>query len=185
MNIHEFYRSIKISCNFLDKYEVLIVGSQSIHAHYQRPDSILNASHEIDIASWDEPRNHDDLIFHGEGSPFHIANKYYLDPVDIDIIILPEDFKTRLTRVCNSETDYKVGYCISPEDLAIAKLMAGREKDYKFVGRLIEINLIDIDKTIKLLDRVKNKYCSDEEFLLKKERVLSFLQPDISDTFKP
>lgn len=185
MDIHEFYRSIKIACHFLDKYEVIIVGSQSIHAHYFKYDQILNASHEIDVTSWDDPQNHDSLMFHGEGSPFHIDNGYYIDPVDIDMIILPDDYKDRLVRVCNSETDGRVGYCISTEDLMIAKLMAGREKDHVFCNRLIELGLVDVEKSKTLLRDLTNRYnYSDSDFEGSKTKAFSFLERDITPSLK-
>ena len=37
------------------------------------------------------------------------------------------------------------GWCLEPHDLAASKLAAGREKDYEFVGALVDADLIDIE----------------------------------------
>lgn len=42
-----------------------------------------------------------------------------------------------LSRIQNSNTDLKIGYCLEPHDLAVSKLVAGREKDLAFVEEML------------------------------------------------
>ena len=50
----------------------------------------------------------------------------------------------RLVKVQNPSTDLKVGLCLDPNDLALSKLAAGREKDWPFVAELIAHRFVDV-----------------------------------------
>jgi hypothetical protein len=47
---------------------------------------------------------------------------------------LPDGWKDRLVRVQNENTGTGVGLCLEAHDLAVSKLIAGREKDVEFIG---------------------------------------------------
>jgi hypothetical protein len=44
--------------------------------------------------------------------------------------------------VQNQNTDQKVAYCLEPHDLAVSKLVAGREKDGPFVAAMLRHGII-------------------------------------------
>ncbi|MCP4753010.1 MAG: hypothetical protein GY866_19150 [Proteobacteria bacterium] len=46
------------------------------------------------------------------------------------------------------------GICLSPADLAISKLVAGRDKDIRFVSILLKNSWIDIEEIEKLLSEL-------------------------------
>lgn len=50
---------------------------------------------------------------------------------------LPPGWRDRLLPIENENTGGAVGWCIDPDDLAVSKLAAGREKDLEFVRALL------------------------------------------------
>jgi hypothetical protein len=46
--------------------------------------------------------------------------------------------------VRNENTGVGTGLCLEIHDLAVSKLVAGREKDYDFVGGLLRHNLVQV-----------------------------------------
>jgi hypothetical protein len=72
----------------------------------------------------------------GEGSPFEREFGYYAHGVDASTAVLPRGWEERLVLVCGANTNNIRGWCLEVHDLAVAKLVAGREKDRDFVGIL-------------------------------------------------
>ncbi|MGX5680983.1 DUF6036 family nucleotidyltransferase [Schumannella luteola] len=64
---------------------------------------------------------------------------------------LPWDWRTRLVRFAPSAGRPGVAWCLERHDLALAKLAAGREKDYDYVHALTVGAKLDLDV---MLDRV-------------------------------
>lgn len=58
--------------------------------------------------------------------------------------VLPEDWETRLTPVCNENTGGATGWCIDPIDLTIAKLAAARPKEITFIRGMLKHHLIRV-----------------------------------------
>ncbi len=77
----------------------------------------------------------------GEGSPFHQTFGYYAHGVSEDTAILPEGWKQRLVPLQNENTGTGIGLCLEVHDLTVAKLMAGREKDFDFIAELLRHHL--------------------------------------------
>jgi hypothetical protein len=77
----------------------------------------------------------------GELSPFHEQFGYYAHGVGPETAILPENWRNRWVPVCNENTHGVTGYCLSPEDLAISKLAARRDRGIHFVELLLQHNL--------------------------------------------
>lgn len=50
---------------------------------------------------------------------------------------LPPGWRDRLVPIENENTGGAIGWCIDPDDLAVSKLAAGREKDLEFVRALL------------------------------------------------
>ena len=71
----------------------------------------------------------------------------------------------------NKNTDSKIGYCLSPHDLAIAKLVAWREKDIDFLKVMAEHNIINQDTLIALAKDTPLKTINLEDLLLRIESV--------------
>ena len=111
----------------------VIVGSQAILGQFPNPPVELLVSIEADLFSLRSP-NDADLIDEsiGEGSPFHQTFGYYAHGVAEETAVLPAGWKDRLIAVHNENTGGGMGLCLEVHDLAVSKLVAGREKDLSF-----------------------------------------------------
>lgn len=135
---------IRASATIADDDEIVILGSQSVLGQYPEAPGVLLASVEADVY----PRNHPerwDLIDGsiGEGSPFHTTFGYYAQGVGEETAVLPRGWKDRLVPLRGPGTGGATGLCLDVHDLAVAKLVAGREKDDRFVAAAIDHGLLD------------------------------------------
>ena len=127
---------------------LVVIGSQSVHATFDDNDLPAEAmfSMEADLLPNDDPETKKaDLIdgVLGEDSLFHETFGYYAQGVDQHTAVLPNGWKDRLRPLSNANTRGVTGWCLEPHDLAVAKLAAGRPKDYEFVGALVRAHLLD------------------------------------------
>ncbi|MCA1672046.1 MAG: hypothetical protein LC799_07535, partial [Actinobacteria bacterium] len=79
----------------------------------------------------------------GELSAFHETYGYYAQGVSITTAILPRGWQSRLVVLDSTGTAPGRGHCLDPHDCVVAKLVAGREKDFAFAEALIRERLID------------------------------------------
>lgn len=126
-----------------DDQEIVVIGSQAILATAADAPSPMLVSVEADVY----PRNHPDradLIDGsiGELSPFHQTFGYYAHGVHPTVAALPEGWQNRLVKLDQGTSDV-IGWCLDPDDLALSKLVAGREKDLEFVRVGMDAGLID------------------------------------------
>lgn len=132
--------------------DIIIIGSQAILGEYPNAPAELLMSMEADVIV---PGNKDawNLIdgVLGEESAFHETHGYYADGVEEATAILPTQWKDRLVKIDNPNTNGITGLCLETHDLASAKLYAGREKDISFVTLLATHKLVT-EKT--LLNRI-------------------------------
>lgn len=84
----------------------------------------------------------------GEGSLFHERFGYYAQGVGPETAVLPQRWQQRMVKVQNENTDLKVGRCLEPHDLAVAKLVANRAKDKPFVGAMLNAGIISGDTLV-------------------------------------
>lgn len=122
--------------------QFVVIGSQSILGQFPHPPGELQDSMEADIFSLRDSKDAeliDGSI--GEGSPFHQTFGYYAHGVAEETAVLPDGWKDRLIPVHNENTGGGTGLCLEVHDLAVSKLIAGREKDLAFVGALLRYQL--------------------------------------------
>jgi hypothetical protein len=144
MRRSELEHLIRAASAITDQYEIVIIGSQSILGAVPAPPDSLLESMEADVYPLHRP-DLADLIDGsiGEGSPFHERFGYYAQGVGPETATLPEGWQTRVARIQNQNTDQKIGICLDPHDLAAAKLVAGREKDWIFVEEMLRQRIVD------------------------------------------
>jgi hypothetical protein len=120
-----------------DTGDIIVVGSQSVLGEFPDAPSELLVSDEADVFPATNPAL-GDLIDGtiGEGSPFQRSFGYYAHGVDETTSILPEGWRDRLILVSGENTGFIRGWCLEIHDLAIAKYVAGREKDRLFTKAL-------------------------------------------------
>ena len=68
--------------------------------------------------------------------------------------MLPSGWTERLVRVEGPLTAGAVGWCLEPHDLAISKLIAGRDKDVDYVSVLVRERMVDPSEIENRLDTV-------------------------------
>jgi len=124
--------------------EFIVVGSQAILGAFPDAPSELLVSIEADIFTLRNPTDADLIEGSiGEGSPFHQTFGYYAHGVGLETAVLPVGWEDRLVSVHNANTGGGIGRCLEVHDLAISKLVAGRERDLDFVHALFRYNLAD------------------------------------------
>lgn len=124
--------------------ELVILGSQAILGKYPEAPEELLVSQEADLYPLRAPEQAeliDGSI--GELSPFHEEFGYYVHGVGPGTAILPTRWQERLIPVVNENTGGVAGLCLHPADLAISKLLAGREKDIAYVRALLKHGLVN------------------------------------------
>lgn len=136
---------IRASAGITGGRELVVIGSQAILGQFPEAPAELLVSVEADLFSFDDP-SAGDLIDGsiGEGSPFHQAFGYYAHGVGQDTAVLPKGWRDRLVALNNQNTGGGTGLCLDAHDLAISKLVAGREKDLKFVSGLLRHGLVTL-----------------------------------------
>jgi hypothetical protein len=137
-----------------DKF--VIVGSQALLGQFPNAPLELTCSIEVDIFSLRTPADAeliDGSI--GEASPFHQTFGYYAHGVGEETAVLPAGWQQRLVPVHNANTGGGTGLCLEIHDLAVSKLVAGREKDLAFVGALLRNRMADTTTIRQRLDQTK------------------------------
>jgi len=145
MHRQQLEHIIRAAAGITGALEFVIVGSQAVLGQFpQAPDELL-VSIEADIFSLRDPAD-SDLIDGsiGEGSPFHQTFGYYAHGVSAETAILPNEWRDRLVPVRNQNTGGGTGLCLEIHDLAVSKLVAGREKDVDFIGGLLRHRLVQV-----------------------------------------
>ena len=155
MNRSQLEHIIRASAAILDTDQFVIVGSQSILGAYPSAPSALAESIEADLYPLDEPGNADILSATiGEESHFHSTFGVYADGVSAETSILPTGWEERLVKVQNENTNEAIGWCLDPTDLAIAKHVAGRDKDIRFTAAMARHGMIDESAFVERLETV-------------------------------
>ncbi len=128
--------------------EFVIVGSQSVLGQFPDAPGELLVSMEADLFSL-QRQDVSDLVDGtiGELSPFHQTFGYYAHGVGEDTAVLPVGWQGRLVPVHNENTGGGTGLCLEVHDLAVSKLVAGREKDLEFVAALLQHRMV-ADETL-------------------------------------
>jgi hypothetical protein len=133
--------------------QFIIIGSQSLHGkHPDLADDILQSA-EVDLIAKRDHSRTEWMNVIGQDSKFHDEFGYYADPVDEKTATLPKGWKGRLVNLPPGDTDGVAGLCLDPHDLAIAKYVAGREKDVIFTRELARRGIVSSDRLLALLDR--------------------------------
>lgn len=143
MNIQQLEHILRACGSIAGCREIVVIGSQALLAsHPDAPDELVR-SMEADCYPLDDPAKADLIDGSiGELSPFHEAFGYYAHGIGPETAALPVRWRQRVVRLASENTGGTVGLCLSPEDLAVSKLLAGREKDVEFVRQMLQAKLV-------------------------------------------
>ena len=135
---------LRAAAAIADERDFVVIGSQSVLGQFpEAPDALL-VSVDADIYPREAPAKSeliDGAI--GELSVFHQTFGYHAHGVDDTTATLPAGWPDRLVPLANANTGGATGWCLEVHDLAVSKLVAGREKDLQFVRVLIRERMVD------------------------------------------
>jgi hypothetical protein len=146
MNRAQFEHTIRAAGAILGESEILVIGSQAIHASANFVIEEAERSIEVDVASLNDPDERKaDLIDGtiGELSTFQDTFGYYAQGVTVKTAILPDGWRDRLVPYISPGTNGITALCLDPHDLWISKAIAGREKDKEFCRSLLARRLVN------------------------------------------
>ncbi len=150
MNREQLAHILRAASTVTSDGEIIVLGSQSILATFDEtvlPDE-ATSSMEADIAfAVDEGAAKADQVdgVIGEGSMFQQTFGIYGQGVELSTATLPKGWRDRLVTFDRPDAEPATARCLEPHDLVVAKLVAGREKDYRFVAALLGAGLVSAD----------------------------------------
>lgn len=160
---------IRASAAIAGVEDIVVIGSQAVLGQFPDAPEELLISREADVYPMRHPER-GDLIDGsiGEGSPFDREFGYYAHGVDDTTAVLPEGWRNRLVAVTGANTRDARGWCLEVHDLAIAKYLAGREKDLLFTKALVRHGMVRRDV---LSQRLRDTKISDVGRRVAEERI--------------
>jgi hypothetical protein len=150
MQLQQLEHLIRAAGTVTDRYEFVVIGSQSILGSVVRPPVDCLLSTEVDIYPKDAEELADKIDGAlGEGSRFHDTYGYYAQGVDSSTAILARGWEGRLVRLQTPGTGERIAYCLDVLDLFLSKCAANREKDRDFNMVLLRAGLVDEQSALK------------------------------------
>ena len=145
MNKRQLEHVLRAAAAITGEREFVFVGSQAVLAQHSRPPAAMQESNEIDLY----PRHRPDLAdvvdgAIGRDSQFHRTFGYYADGVGPETAKLPRGWEERAYRLRNPRTGGATAVCPELHDLAAAKMIAGREKDLRWVEAARDAGLLSL-----------------------------------------
>jgi hypothetical protein len=146
----EFRDALRRAASITGDRDLIIVGSQSIHGAFNKAllprDSTVSG--EVDVIALNDQDGEKEWALSGRGFVYGIE----IDGVDIGTSTLPEGWMERLIPYpLTDDPEGVIGWCLDPHDLAVAKAVAGREKDARFLRALAHAGLIDPHEVLRRL----------------------------------
>lgn len=165
MNRKQLEHVLRAGGSVAAETDLVVVGSQALLATVAHPPAELVQSMEADLYPLHAPEKADLIDGSiGELSPFHRTFGYYAHGVSPETAILADGWKDRVVKIESPDTAGVVGWCISPIDLAVSKLAAGREKDLHFVRAMLRHGLVaeeDVSQLAAVLPADKRELVRD------------------------
>lgn len=145
---------IRASGTIANDDDVIVVGSQAILGQFPAAPLELLVSREADVYPLNHPERADLVDGSiGDGSPFEASFGYYAHGVAEETSVLPRGWKDRLILIANENTRGIRGWCLEIHDLAVAKHIAGREKDIDFTMALVRHGMVNWDVLLERLEQ--------------------------------
>jgi len=147
---------IRAAAVIADDDTIVVIGSQAILGQFPDAPAPMRLSTEADLFPWNHPERADVIEGSiGELSPFHETFGYYAHGVTEDTALLPPGWKERLVVIRNENTRGAKGLCLEIHDLLVAKVLAGREKDFEFLAEAARHRMADPEMLLRRLAAVE------------------------------
>jgi hypothetical protein len=105
----------------------------------------------------------------GETTRFDETYGYYAEGVEDGLCRFPEGWRERLMPVESPATNGVTGLCVEPHDVCASKVLAGRDKDLKYVASLLRSGHVKVEV---LIEGLQTTDATADEF----ERVIGFIE---------
>jgi hypothetical protein len=152
MNRIQLEHLIRAASQISGDTEIVVVGSQAIHAQDMKLPPAAFQSAEADVYPRNHPERADEIdAAIGELSPIHKTHGYYAHGVSPMTAILPAGWEQRLIRINNPNTGGVTGLCLDVHDLVLSKYAAGREQDRDFNQAIVRAGLVSRRKLTTIL----------------------------------
>lgn len=162
MKKHQLGELLRAVANEHPTARLVLGGSQALHGHVFSVPSLVELSMEADLLLTGEAfkarRQIEDLF--GMESPYQRETGLYAHPVGLGTITLHPGWEGRLVPF-GRDAGLNNVWALEIHDLAVSKLMAGREKDFEFLLYVIRSELVDCAKLLSLfLDMRKGAFAN-------------------------
>ena len=152
MKRQELEHVLRAASAIVNHPDIVVIGSQAVLGQFPDAPAELLVSMEADVF----PKGRPELSIQidgaiGERSMFHETFGYYAHGVGETTATLPTGWEERLVPIRNENTGGATGWCLEVHDLAVSKLVAGREKDLNFVGGLLKHRMADPKRITALI----------------------------------
>jgi hypothetical protein len=149
----------------------VLVGSAAIFAWETIVPPDMAMTREVDLFAYDvDPATAESIAFEidgslGQASQFDQTYGYYCDGVGPDTAILPTDWEVRAKEYASPTTGGVTAVVPHPDDIALAKLCAGREKDNVWLRAAIQGGIVDPSKIRGRMHKLPNSRAPARELL--------------------
>lgn len=128
----------------------VIVGSQAVHAVTEDLPEIARKSIECDfLFAFGKAETRAEINKKlGVFSKFQLEHGFYADALGLATVVLPAGWEERMKPLLDKQNEV-AAYCAEIHDVAVSKLIAGREKDFQFLRDAFEAELIRIENSSK------------------------------------
>jgi hypothetical protein len=131
--------------------EIVVIGSQAVLGQYPDAPGALLVSLEVDVFPRSQPERAEEIDGAiGDGSRFHETYGYYAHGVGPEAAVAPAGWQERLVRVdlpgLGRRQQTVTVWCLEVHDLVLAKLAAGRSRDFEFAEEALRARLVDCDQ---------------------------------------
>ena len=140
----------------------VIVGSQATHALKDDPPEVALESIECDFILYGGKFEERERINRELGilSAFQRERGYYADALSLATVVLPSNWQDRLQPLFTND-ERLVAQCLEIHDLAVSKLVAGREKDLEFLATALATRLVEIGIFLERVRMTRDKVEND------------------------
>jgi len=137
----------------------VLIGSAALIARIKGPTPAgMLVTQEVDIYAFDVDNVEElsDMIDGsiGQNSPFHTSFGFFADGVSPDTAKMPSDWMDRATKYSSPACPGVTAIVPEENDLALAKLVAWREKDIDWLRAGVAHRILSLDKMESRLDRM-------------------------------
>ncbi len=149
----------------------VLIGSAAIFAWQAIVPPDMAMTREVDLFAYDvDAKTAERIAFEidgslGQASQFDETYGYYCDGVGPETAILPTDWEARAKEYVGPGTEGVTAIVPHPDDIALAKLCAGREKDYSWLVAAVRGGIIEPSRMRERLDRLPADRAPDRETL--------------------